>query len=71
MSTKQRIFIFFLAIVMVITSLPTSIFAANDFNYGNLQEEKSKFLNKEPAKKPAELGDDPTTTEEANALQGF
>ena len=67
MSTKQRIFIFFLAIVMVITSLPTSIFAANDFNYGNLQEEKSKFLNKEPAKKPAELGDDPTTTEEANA----
>ena len=67
MSTKQRIFILFLAIAMVITSLPVSIFAANDFNYGNLQEEKSKFLNKEPAKKPAELGDDPTTTEEANA----
>lgn len=43
MSTKQRIFILFLAIAMVITSLPVSIFAANDFNYGNLQEEKSKF----------------------------
>ncbi|WP_066925007.1 Rib/alpha-like domain-containing protein [Murdochiella massiliensis] len=67
MSTKQRIFIFFLAIVMVITSLPASIFAANDFNYDNISEEKSKFLNKEKASNPAELGDDPTTTEEANA----
>ena len=67
MSTKQRIFIFFLAIVMVITSLPASIFAANDFNYDNISEEKTKFLNKEKASNPAELGDDPTTTEEANA----
>ena len=67
MSTKQRIFILFLAIVMVITSLPASIFAANDFNYDNISEEKTKFLNKEKASNPAELGDDPKTKEEANA----
>ena len=67
MSTKQRIFIFFLAIVMVITSLPASIFAANDFNYDKISEEKTKFLNKEKASNPAELGDDPKTKEEANA----
>ena len=53
--------------LMVMTSLPFNAFAGNDFNYDKISEEKTKFLNKEKASNPAELGDDPTTTEEANA----
>ena len=53
--------------LMVMTSLPFSAFAGNDFNYDNISDEKAKFLNKEKPSNPAELGDDPTTTEEANA----
>ena len=53
--------------LMVMTSLPFSAFAGNDFNYEKIPNEKAKFLNKEKPSKPTELGDDPTTTEEANA----
>ena len=53
--------------LMIMTSLPFNAFAGNDFNYEKIPDEKAKFLNKEKASNPAELGDDPTTKEEANA----
>lgn len=63
----RRAVVLILTIMMIMTSLPLNVFAGSDFNYDKIPDEKAKFLNKKPAKNPADFGKDPTTKEEANA----
>lgn len=63
----RRAVVLILTIMMIMTSLPLNVFAGSDFNYDKIPDEKAKFLNKQPAKNPADFGKDPTTKEEANA----
>ena len=63
----KRVFTLFMAFLISLTLLPVNVFAVGDIDYGNLPNEKAKYLNSTDVEKPAEFENDPKTKDEADA----